>query len=125
MFINVNVTVCGYGVNLELEVEDSELEGMNEEEKDEYLQQQAYEYVKENLEVSCEVVEEQKSINDLSSKINYALEHIEAMQAKAERAYKKLQTDYTWEQIAAKYDLVYQELLSKEQKIILHLQFKQ
>lgn len=53
-------------------------------------------------------------VNDLSSKINYALEHIEAMQAKAERAYKKLQTDYTWEQIAAKYDLVYQELLSKE-----------
>lgn len=58
MLINVDVTVCGYGVNTEIEIEESEVEGMTEEEKDDYIHQQAYEYVKENLEVSCEVIEE-------------------------------------------------------------------
>lgn len=57
MLINVNITICGYAVTTEIEIEESELEGMNVEEKDEYIQQETYEYVKENLEVSCEVVE--------------------------------------------------------------------
>jgi hypothetical protein len=58
MLVNVNILVCGFEVNTEIEIEDSELEGMTEEEKDEYIHQEAYEYVKENLEVGCEIIEE-------------------------------------------------------------------
>ena len=57
MLINVNITICGYAVTTEIEIEESEIKGMNEEEKNEYIQQEAYEYVKENLEVSCEEIE--------------------------------------------------------------------
>jgi hypothetical protein len=57
MLMQVNILVCGYAVTTELEIEDSELEGMDEEEKDEYIQQQAYEYVRDSIEVSCEEIE--------------------------------------------------------------------
>ena len=57
MLININITICGYAVTTEIEIEESELEGMNVEEKDEYIQQEAYECVKENLEVNCEEIE--------------------------------------------------------------------
>lgn len=57
MLINVNITICGYAVTTEIKIEESEIKGMTEEEKNEYIQQEAYEYVKENLEVSCEEIE--------------------------------------------------------------------
>lgn len=58
MLVNVDITVCGYGVNTEIEIEEWEVAGMNEKEKDEYIHQQAFEYVKENLEVGCEIIKE-------------------------------------------------------------------
>lgn len=41
----------GYGNLFELEIEESELEGMTEDEKEEYIHKQCWEYVMENLEV--------------------------------------------------------------------------
>ena len=46
---------------------------------------------------------------DLAEKIKYALANVDEMAEKAEKAYKKLINNYTWEEIAKQYKIIYDQ----------------
>ena len=48
--------------------------------------------------------------HDLMEKLQFANEHPELMKEKAEKAFEKLSINYTWNNIAKQYDLLYQKL---------------
>lgn len=48
---------------------------------------------------------------DLMEKLLYANKHPEIMKGKADKAFEKLSSNYTWDNIARQYDLLYQKLI--------------
>jgi len=51
---------------------------------------------------------------DLSQKIDYALNNIDEMKLRAERALKKLQREYNWENISKDYSNLYNSLIKND-----------
>lgn len=49
--------------------------------------------------------------DDLATKIEWAYENMDVMKLKAEKAFNKLISDYNWEQLAVRYDELFQALL--------------
>ena len=53
-----------------------------------------------------------KVVNDLSEKILWALDHLELMHDKADKAYLRLEREYNWEHIAQTYSENYKQLIA-------------
>lgn len=51
---------------------------------------------------------------DLSQKIDYALNNIDEMKLRAEKALKKLQREYNWENISKDYSNLYNSLIKND-----------
>lgn len=56
---------------------------------------------------------EKDDVSDLSKKISWALMNKREMQDKADRAYQKLLSHYTWDKISRKYSMCYELLLER------------
>ena len=48
--------------------------------------------------------------DDLAEKFSWAIDHLEVMKSKAEKAYKRLETEYQWSSISENYHKLFQDL---------------
>ncbi|MCM1140002.1 MAG: glycosyltransferase family 4 protein [Muribaculum sp.] len=54
------------------------------------------------------------NVEDLSSKINYALMHMDDMRERANKAYRHLISAYSWDKIASDYDKIYNSIINEK-----------